>query len=212
MITAISFSSHKEGNFSATTILVAYADHKVFEYDARSGTITKFGALLSSIVHRAKRNYVITGVSLINDGRVLCLNDDVSITYIKKKSIMNFNWNSLSQKKIKLDGSAELVNGQIVDQPTTNAQNLDEKEMTNGTNGTNSWKSGRKRANRYYGGKADPYEFIWNKLAKTVDKEDSFIACLGEIKDGALASVEITKNTIDESLPKPFTFKQSGER
>jgi hypothetical protein len=79
-----------------STLVVAYSDLALREYDATTGLITLFRQKVSPALQSLSNWRVVLGLSWDEAGDVICLHDQTNVLFMIKSSVLQHDWDSSS--------------------------------------------------------------------------------------------------------------------
>lgn len=187
--------------------MVAYADLTLLEFDVQSATITPFGQKISTMLKKSnlQKSGVVTGMSWDESGEILALHDQESISFVRKQTVLDFDWESVPKvKKIKKDAANFLVKDNKVEYSSS-------KRDGNTDNTTSSYKKFGRRY-RYTGETFVALEETWSRLTFVDKRASSYLVSAQQLNDGVVTCVGFTKESYDSQLPKAFVRKKFGTK
>uniref|UniRef100_A0A2P2I7N2 U3 small nucleolar RNA-associated protein 4 homolog n=1 Tax=Hirondellea gigas TaxID=1518452 RepID=A0A2P2I7N2_9CRUS len=196
------------------TVVVAYADLILREYDVLDASITPFGERIANAIAQNQNRLVVQNMSWDEHGDVLSLHDDTRIVFFSKKSVLGYSWDVVPKKKFKLVEDDNLLNNKNLMLLYGGANGAVQQQLTNGDSNNSSIELyvNKKRRVRHFNTKIDPVAEVWSKLSGVVSRTNSTIVLAQQLAGDAVASVELSFDAVRASLPLPLDIAKFGSK
>lgn len=206
-----------------STVVVAYSDLALREYDARTGLITPFGQRVSPALQSLTDWRAVLGLSWDEAGDVLCLHDQTNMLFLSKKKVLQHDWNSSSAlpqlKKHKSNVKAAkqaLANGHTNSLSACNGvvsrtDSLQEKKNII-ANGVELYQPKKTRVRIAKSDRVSHQTETWRQLTSTITRPKGALVHVRQLSNNRLTCVEMPFDTITSQLVQPLRSTKFGTK
>ncbi|KAF2362126.1 WD40-repeat-containing domain [Trinorchestia longiramus] len=181
-------------------LAVAYADLTIAEFSIPDGAITPFGEKVNCALNNLQSLLPVIHLSWCPRGEVLCLHDTSKAIFMRRKTLLEFNWNSLQLSSLPGYERYCEMKRKLKENTSLSSDKYRKKEVL----------LERKEAELNTALQNLKQE-TWSSLTRTLYRPDDVLLQASLVSSNSFVAVQVKRDSIMENLPGPLKkFKHSS--